>query len=148
VFHEALCARCHRVGVRGPAIGPDLTHVASRFSRRDILESILRPSASVAEIYRNVQVVTEDGRVVTGRVVSAGDFRSQLLRLNTDQLRPGRVVEVDKRTIEEFRELETSPMPEGLLNTFTREDIADLLAYLEAGPAAASGAAGPDSLAN
>jgi putative heme-binding domain-containing protein len=123
------------VGVRGPAIGPDLTHVAQRFSRRDILESIVRPSLSVAEPYRNARIVTEDGKVMTGRVVSAGDYRSQSLKLNTDPLRPSQWVEVDKRTIAEFLDLGTSPMPEGLLNPFTREEIADLLAYLEAGPA-------------
>jgi putative heme-binding domain-containing protein len=138
VFQAALCARCHRVGVRGPAIGPDLTHVAQRFSRRDILESIVRPSLSVSEIYRNSRVVTEDGKVYTGRVVSAGDYRSQTLKLNTDPLRPNQGVEVDKRTIAEFLELATSPMPEGLLNSFTRDEIADLLAFLEAGPSAAS----------
>jgi putative heme-binding domain-containing protein len=138
VFQAALCARCHRVGVRGPAIGPDLTHVAQRFSRRDILESILRPSLSVSEIYRNSRVVTEDGKVFTGRVLSAGDYRSQTLKLNTDPLRPSQWVEVDKRKIAEFLELSTSPMPEGLLNSFTRDEIADLLAFLEAGPAAAS----------
>ncbi|MFM7072560.1 MAG: c-type cytochrome [Planctomycetota bacterium] len=138
MFQAALCARCHRVGVRGPAIGPDLTHVAQRFSRRDILESIVRPSLSVSEIYRNSRVVTEDGKVYTGRVVSAGDYRSQTLKLNTDPLRPSQWVEVDKRTIAEFLELGTSPMPEGLLNSFTRDEIADLLAFLEAGPSAAS----------
>jgi putative heme-binding domain-containing protein len=137
VFQEALCSRCHRVGARGPAIGPDLTHVAQRFSRRDMLESMVRPSLSVAESYRNVRVVTEGGQVWTGRVVSAGDYRSQSLKLNTDPLRPSQTVEVDKRTIAEFVELGTSPMPEGLLDPFSREEIADLLAYLEAGPATA-----------
>ena len=137
VFQEALCSRCHRVGARGPAIGPDLTHVAQRFSRRDMLESMVRPSLSVAESYRNVRVVTEGGQLWTGRVVSAGDYRSQSLKLNTDPLRPSQTVEVDKRTIAEFVELGTSPMPEGLLDPFSREEIADLLAYLEAGPATA-----------
>jgi hypothetical protein len=75
--------------------------------------------------------------VWTGRVVSAGDYRSQSLKLNTDPLRPSQTVEVDKRTIAEFVELGTSPMPEGLLDPFSREEIADLLAYLEAGPATA-----------
>jgi putative heme-binding domain-containing protein len=141
VFQAALCARCHRVGARGPAIGPELTHVAQRFSRRDILESIVRPSLSVSEIYRSSRVVTEDGRVLTGRVVSAGDYRSQNLKLNTDPWRPSQWVEVDKRTIAEFQEMAASPMPEGLLNPFTRDEIADLLAYLEAGGAAAAGKA-------
>jgi len=133
VFREALCARCHQAGARGPAVGPELTHVAGRFSRRDMLASILTPSAVVAENYRNVQISTTDGRVLVGRVVVAGDYRSETLRLATESLRPAAVVEVNKRQIEHVRESETSPMPSGLLDSFTLEEIRDLLAFLESG---------------
>jgi putative heme-binding domain-containing protein len=131
VFREALCIRCHRVGLRGPAVGPDLTHVAGRFSRRDMLESILAPNRVVAENYRNVQVQLLDGRVLSGRVLSEGDFRSEKLRLSPDPLRPAHVVEIDKREIDRYQLAETSPMPAGLLDRFTAAEILDLLAYLQ-----------------
>lgn len=133
VFRDALCTRCHRVGLRGPAVGPDLTFVARRFSRRDMLESILTPSLSVAENYRNVSVELDSGKVHSGRVVSEGDYRSQTLRLNTDPLRPSQIIDLDKREIADFRLLDTSPMPQGLLDTFSLDDIRDLLAFLESG---------------
>jgi len=133
VFRAALCSRCHRSGLNGPAVGPDLTVVARRFSRRDMLDSIVAPSHAVAEQYRNAQVIGEDGRVHTGRIVSEGDFRSPKLKLNTDPLRPSQVVELDKQEIAEYRLLETSPMPEGLLDTLKLSEIADLLAFLENG---------------
>ena len=133
VFRDALCARCHRLGLRGPAVGPDLTFVARRFSRRDMLESILAPSLAVAENYRNAQVVTERGQTYVGRIVSEGDFRSQSLKLNTDPLRPSQILELDKREIAEYRVSESSPMPQGLLDTFTFDAIRDLLAFLESG---------------
>ncbi len=133
VFRAALCSRCHRSGANGPAVGPDLTFVARRFSRRDMLESILTPSLAVAENYRNVQVVTTAGVMHTGRIVSEGDFRKPLLKMNTDPLRPSQSVEIDKREIEESRILDTSPMPQNLLDSFTLAEINDLLAYLEAG---------------
>jgi putative heme-binding domain-containing protein len=133
IFRDALCSRCHRSGLTGPAVGPDLTFVARRFSRRDMLDSILAPSRAVAEQYRNAQVTTVDGHVHTGRVLTEGDFRSEKLRLNTDPLRPGKVVEVDKKEIEEYRLTDTSPMPQGLLDSFTLDDVRDLLAYLESG---------------
>lgn len=135
VFRAALCSRCHRSGLNGPAVGPDLTVVARRFSRRDILESILVPSLAVAEQYRNAEVTTEDGKVHTGRVVSEGDFRSTKLKLSTDPLRPSKTVELDKSQIAEYRSLTTSPMPEGLLDSFSPAEIADLLAFLESGSA-------------
>jgi putative heme-binding domain-containing protein len=134
VYREALCIRCHRVGLRGPAVGPDLTHVAGRFSRRDMLESILTPHRVVAENYRNVQVQLLDGRVLTGRVLSEGDYRSEKLRLSPDPLRPGQVVEIDKREIDRYQVAETSPMPTGLLDRFNASEVLDLLAYLSSGP--------------
>jgi putative heme-binding domain-containing protein len=133
VFRTALCARCHRAGLNGPAVGPDLTVVARRFSRRDMLDSIVRPSHAVAEQYRNAEVTTESGLVHVGRVVSEGDFRSPKFKLNTDPLRPSQVVELDKQEIAEYRTLETSPMPQGLIDTLTLAEIADLLAFLESG---------------
>jgi putative heme-binding domain-containing protein len=133
VFRDALCARCHRAGARGPAVGPDLTHVSGRFSRRDMLESILTPSKVVAENYRNVQVSTTDGRVLVGRVLVEGDYRSETLRLATEPLQPAAIVELNKRQIDQVRESETSPMPSGLLDSFQLEEILDLLAFLESG---------------
>ena len=133
IFREALCVRCHRVGARGPAVGPDLTHVAGRFSRRDILESILTPDRVVAENYRNVQVLLTDGRVLVGRVLSEGDFRSETLRLAPDPLRPSQVTEINKREIDKYQLAETSPMPKGLLDSFTADEVFDLLEYLQTG---------------
>lgn len=133
IFREALCARCHRVGATGPAVGPDLTYVARRFSRGDILQAILVPSQVVAENYRNVEVVTADGRVIIGRPVMSGDYRAEKLRIAIDPLRPSVIVELDKKEIELHRLATTSPMPDGLLDRFTREEVRDLLAYLQAG---------------
>lgn len=130
IFRDALCARCHRFGQRGPWIGPDLTFVAGRFSRNDILDSILNPSKAVAENYRAETIQTVDGKVITGRLVAGGDFRSEKIRLIPDSLRPDQVIELDKKSIESHQQSDQSPMPQGLLDTFTDKDIADLLAYL------------------
>ena len=138
VFRDAQCARCHRVGARGPAVGPDLSFVGRRFSRRDILESILAPSQVVAEHYRNVQVITKDGRTILGRVLIEGDFRSETLRIAADPLRPAALVELNKRDVEEYRLSDVSPMPSGLLDGFQSSEILDLLAYLESGLGAGS----------
>lgn len=130
IFREALCSRCHRFGNRGPYVGPDLTFVAGRFSRRDILDSIVNPSKSVAENYRSTTIQTIDGQVITGRVMPGGDFRSERIKLVPDSLHPDQVVEIEKKTIEVHEPSERSPMPQGLLDILTREEIADLLAYL------------------
>lgn len=133
MFGAALCNRCHRVGLDGTAFGPDLTSIGSRFSPRDILQSIIHPSAVIADPYRAVNIVTASGKSFSGQVLTSGDYRARTVRLVPDPLKPSVVVEIAKAEIEERRVSLTSPMPTGLLNTLTRDDILDLLAYLIAG---------------
>lgn len=133
LFEAALCSRCHRLGFSGGVAGPDLTSVAGRFSRRDILTSILEPSRIVAGKYRNAQIVTSQGKTIVGRVVTGGDYRSPNLKIATDPLRPSQVVEIAKSDIDVHQDSKLSPMPEGLLNTFSKREILDLLAALQAG---------------
>ncbi|MCA9163966.1 MAG: PQQ-dependent sugar dehydrogenase [Planctomycetales bacterium] len=133
MFAAALCVRCHRVGFTGAAIGPDLTFVARRFGRRDLLESILDPSKVVAEQYRTVRIVTVDGRVLSGQVLPASDYRSPKLRIAANAEDPADITELDKQQIETYETSLLSPMPQGLLNSLTRDEILDLLAFLESG---------------
>lgn len=129
LYAAALCNRCHRLGREGTAFGPDLTSVSARFNRRDLLESILAPSKIVDEKYRNLSIVTKDGAVIVGRLVG-GDERSLILSVNP--LQPSQTVQVAKDDIEAQEPSLVSPMPQGLLNTFTEEEILDLLAAIEA----------------
>ena len=131
MFAAASCSKCHRAAGRGGMVGPDLTSVSSRFSRRDLLVSILQPSKVIPEKYRSLQVATSDGRTLVGQVVASGDFRSPILRLATDPLRPSEVEEIAKNEIEQQKMSPVSWMPEGLLDTLTEKQILDLLAYIE-----------------
>jgi putative heme-binding domain-containing protein len=128
-FTAAQCIACHRFGSEGGSVGPDLTAVSSRFTRRDILESILEPSKVLSEQYQNMTVFKKDGDDVTGRVV---EDTSQKLVLVTNPLTQEKV-EVRKSDVREVVASRVSPMPEGLVNTFGREEILDLIAYLESG---------------
>lgn len=130
MFAAARCIVCHRHSGQGGSIGPDLSSIASRFSHTDILTSILEPSKVVAEKYRSHQFRLVDGRVMTGQVLPQIDYRSPNLRVAIDPLDPRKIVEIEKQSIEQSQLSKTSPMPKGLLNFFTREEILDLLAYL------------------
>jgi putative heme-binding domain-containing protein len=130
LYTAALCIRCHRLGGKGAAVGPELTAVGNRFNRRDLLESILAPSKAVDEKYRNLLIETEQGQVITGRLVGGDDHT---LAIATDPLQPAQVRRVAKTDIAHQTTSPTSPMPAGLLNTLTQEEILDLLAYLQAG---------------
>jgi putative heme-binding domain-containing protein len=128
-YAAAKCLDCHRFGNEGGAIGPDLTAISSRFSRRDLVESILEPSKVVSEQYMNLTVVKKDGDDVTGRLVEETDTQ---LVLVPNQL-TGEKVTVKKGDIASRAPSKLSPMPEGLVNVLTRDDLLDLLAYLESG---------------
>ncbi len=131
LFAEAQCIRCHRIGNRGTWVGPDLTFVGRRFNPKDLLDSILTPSRSVAENYRLDSIVTTEGMVYTGRLLIEGDYRSEKVRIQTDPLDFNSVKEIDKRDIDQHWQTEQSPMPDGLLDTFELDEIRDLLAYLQ-----------------
>jgi putative heme-binding domain-containing protein len=133
LFAAASCSKCHRLGNLGTPVGPDLTSVSSRFSRRDILESIIEPSKSIAENYRSLQILTTQGKTYVGRPVVGGDYRSQILRLAADPQHPFQITEIDKRTIEQEQASAVSWMPAGLLDTLSADEIRDLVASIEEG---------------
>lgn len=134
LYAAALCAKCHVCGTTGRPVGPDLTTVASRFSRRDLLESILEPSAVVAEVHRNVVVTKTDGTPVMGRIVQ-NDFRESKLTLATNPFAPAELLTIPKAEIKTWEESPVSPMPPALLDTLTAEEVEDLLGFLLTGGA-------------
>jgi hypothetical protein len=72
-----------------------------------------------------------DGKLHSGVVVFEDE---QILRLSANPLDKNvKVVEIDKQDIDERDESKVSIMPEGLLNTMTRNEILDLLAYIISG---------------
>ena len=67
---EKMCATCHRFGEAiGKDVGPDLTTLASRFKKRDVLESILWPSKVISDQYKSEMFEMKDGKVVSGVIV-------------------------------------------------------------------------------
>jgi putative heme-binding domain-containing protein len=128
-FASAQCIVCHRFGKTGGLVGPDLTGVASRFSRKDILTSILEPSKVIDEKYRNTTFELKSGATVVGMVESEDD-ESVYVRVNpTSSATTG----VPKSLIVKREASNISPMPPGLLNTLSEVQILDLLAFLESG---------------
>lgn len=125
IFEQA-CASCHAFDGQGRGLGPDLTSVASRFALKDLVDSIVHPSRVVSDQYRGTDLFTLDG-LQTGQVIRENDEELVLL------LRTGEEEVIPVADIEERRPSELSVMPEGLLDTLSQEEIADLVAYLVSG---------------
>ncbi len=127
IFFQAQCSACHRYGDQGGSIGPDVTAVATRFKRQDILEAMTEPSKVLSEQYRNIVIETTAGKVIIGRIA---DENSDQIVVRPNPLEP-KTVTIKTSDIESREFSKVSPMPAALLNTFTQEEILDLLAYLE-----------------
>jgi len=127
LFGEAKCFACHRFNNEGGGMGPDLTIVSGRFGARDLLESIVEPSKVISDQYAAVVVEKTDGKQVVGRIVNlAGDG----IIINTDMLDPNKLTNVNRNQIESMGTSKISMMPEGLIDTLSRDEILDLVAYL------------------
>jgi putative heme-binding domain-containing protein len=124
-----MCLVCHQVGEEGGQIGPDLSQVNGRFDTQTLLESIIEPSKVIAPKYRSVTYALNGGTSVSG--IAAGVSGSKL-RIEVNAL-TREVVEIERDAIQSADPAEISAMPPGLLNTLTREQILDLLAYLKNG---------------
>jgi putative heme-binding domain-containing protein len=127
VFERARCARCHRVGNRGEQLGPELTRIATRLQRKQVLEGTLFPSLHPNEEYPCASVALKDGRVLTGTVIASGPDAVIVGDYN------GSRSLVEKREIEEVAANGRSGMPAGLLDNLTQSEILDMFAFLLTG---------------
>ena len=128
-FASAQCVLCHRMGQIGGLTGPDLTAVASRFNRRDLLDSILNPSRVIDDKFRNATFTLKSGENVVGTIELENE---EAVTLRTSPLAP-QTVTLQQSNIASREPSLISPMPPGLLNVLTENQILDLLAYLESG---------------
>jgi putative heme-binding domain-containing protein len=123
--NATACSSCHRVGDQGGQIGPDLTRVGASRSGRDLVESILVPSSTIAQGYESYLVQTADGQIFTGII----GRQTQDLVVLLDSARNEQRIRRDR--IEQMRRQPTSIMPEGLGRTLSRNQLKDLLAFLQ-----------------
>ncbi len=123
---KAACSSCHAIGYLGGKVGPDLTHIGKVRNERDLLESIVFPSASFVRSYEPVQVTTKSGKVYNGLVrtdaadevvlVTGANQETRIARDDIDDMQPSKV----------------SVMPAGLDQQLTPRELADLVAFLKA----------------
>lgn len=126
-FNDAQCILCHRFVNEGGSVGPELTAAFNKYSRRDVLESIIEPSKVISEQYQDYVIVKHDGDDVSGRIVDENETR---VVVQPNPLSPLRM-EIPVSEIAERRPARVSSMPSGLLDQLTKEEILDLLAYME-----------------
>lgn len=118
----STCATCHHLFGEGGKLGPDLTG-SDRGSLDYLLNNIVDPSASVASDYRLSVATGKDDRVIAGSIVEKNKLELVLRTLAGEE----RMAMDDLRNL---TTLKTSLMPEGLLESLTDDQVADLIGYL------------------
>ena len=126
-FTAAQCFACHRFDNEGGSTGPEMTTVSTRFTRRDILESIIEPSKVVSEQYAATDFTLKDEEIISGRILEENDSRYVVLVNPLANVR----MEVKKSEVAKRATAKLSMMPEGLVNVLTKDEILDMLAYIE-----------------
>lgn len=123
-YNKAKCAQCHQFGNYGEAIGPTLSGIARRYTKREIIESVLYPAHVVSDQYASKKVLTLNGKALIGMVSERGDGAIEVRDSNN------RVTTVDEADIDQILPSNSSIMPSGLLDNLTMQEIGDMMAYL------------------
>lgn len=120
---QTHCGVCHSYAGKGGQVGPDLTGVKNQPAEALLLH-ILVPNYEVYPTYQSIAVRTKNGGAFSGWVVSETD-NSLTLRtaFGTDEA-------ILRSNIESLTNSGLSLMPNGLEQTMTKEDLANLIAYL------------------
>lgn len=121
-----ICSTCHVYGSNGIEVGPVLTEI-NRKSKETLLHDILDPNAAADPKYINHLLETRQGQIHTGIIAAESDASITMRKVG------GETITVQKKDVKSFRSLGTSLMMEGLENSLSVQEMADLLEYLQNG---------------
>ncbi len=127
MFEASLCSACHKFGNEGGAQGPDLTNLAGRFTVADLAHSIVEPGQVISDQYEFTEIVTRDGKTITGRVLNEQD---EILAIGINPFDFSQQVEISRADIKSMAPSKVSPMPPAMINRLNPDELKDLFAYL------------------
>jgi len=130
MFQVTACFKCHRFAGDGGIVGPELTAVARRYNALTMLEAIIEPSKVISDQYASNIFVMDSGKQIAGRVVN---LNTDKIMVCENMLEPGNLTTISQDEIEETLVAKISMMPAALINTLNKDEVLDLIAYLQSG---------------
>ena len=121
---QAICSNCHKYGNIGKEVGPVLTEI-NRKSKESIMHDILDPNAAVNTQYISHRVETKDGTIHVGIVDTENDQFVAIKKMG------GEKVTIQKKDMKKMTSTGSSLMMEGLEESMSHQEMADLLAFLQ-----------------
>lgn len=125
LFASQGCLACHTIEKGQPMKGPYMGQIGSIMSRDQIVESILKPNASISQGFATVLLDTKDGKSFTGFVTAESAEKLTIRDIG------GNATTLEKSAIKSRKQLDTSMMPAGLANSLSFEELASLVSYLQ-----------------
>ncbi|MEO8425696.1 MAG: c-type cytochrome [Verrucomicrobiota bacterium] len=125
LFLKQGCVLCHTVSEKEPPKGPMLGGITTRYSRLELCESILKPSAKIAQGFESQRFNLKNGDQVDGFVVKESGDSVEVRNV------AGTTAILEKADIVTREKRDQSIMPEGLVANITPAELASLLAFLE-----------------
>ncbi len=123
-IYERACMNCHRAGDTGTSdIGPNLANVRA-WNPDQLLVNILDPNREVAPSFTTYNVLTYEGRVISGLMVEDSEVSLSIKRSD------GVVETLLRREVEEMVGTGLSLMPEGMEANLSPKEMEDLIAFL------------------
>lgn len=122
--NKATCAKCHKVKGEGKEVGPDLSEVGSKLSKAAMYVAILDPSAGISHNYETYSVVTVNGNILTGVLVSQSD--DAVVIKSAEAV----TTTVSSEDIDELINTGVSLMPADLQKVLSEDDLVNLVEYL------------------
>ncbi len=121
---KLLCASCHSIDGSAMKAGPDLFAAGDAFGRRDLVDALLQPSATIAPGYGTVIVETKAGEIFQGVLKQSSDAGLTIMGVD------GKPVTLASDEIREKSGTAISLMPEGQHVALSLEEFTDLIEYL------------------
>jgi quinoprotein glucose dehydrogenase len=120
---EASCVRCHKINGEGGEVGPDLSKIGAQKDRQYLLESVVLPNKEIAPGFESVLVTLKSGTSYAG-VLKSETADELIINSPEDGLVTVKKNEIKTRT----RGL--SPMPEGMGQILSKQDLRNLVEFL------------------
>ena len=102
---QAACTKCHVLSGKQQLAGPSLAVIGDKYTRDQLIKSVLEPSAGIHPDYASQVIITSNGKTLTGVLQSRTAKDLRLLDAE------GKLLRILVADIEEQKRSKTSLMP-------------------------------------
>jgi putative membrane-bound dehydrogenase-like protein len=123
--YDIYCASCHVAAGNGTDFGPSLSDIGNKLSKRFLYSSIVYPSAGINFGYEGYRIILNDGTTLAGYLLGQTENKITL------KIMGATIKEISLKDVDKIELMEKSLMPDGLDKIMEKQELVDLIAYLE-----------------